>query len=198
MSGKDTFDHDFPGPGADAALPAGAFAVTRASDDAESPDLQRILRQHAPMCRRIAFAHEANVEAARDLAQDILVAVWRAWPAYRGQCSERTYVARIAQYRVATHVSRAVREPRRGPLTDDIRAADPTPEDDAIRGDAFAQLTKRVRALPLAQREVAILLLEGFTTAEIADTLGITVNAVAIRATRARDALRAMLGAADE
>jgi RNA polymerase sigma-70 factor (ECF subfamily) len=152
---------------------------------------QKILRQYAPMCQRMASAHEANAEAARDLAQDILVAVWRAWPAFRGQCSERTYVARIAQFRIATHVSRAVREPPRAPLTDDIVAPEPTPEDSAIRGDAYAQLSKQVRALPLSLREVAILLLEGFTTAEIADTLGITVNAVAIRATRARDALRA-------
>ncbi len=159
--------------------------------DAASPELPKILRQYAPMCQRMASGHEANPETARDLAQDILVAVWRAWPAFRGQCSERTYVARIAQYRIATHVSRAVREPRRAPLTEDIVAPEPTPEDHAIRGDTRARLSKQVRALPLSLREVAILLLEGFTTAEIADTLGITVNAVAIRATRARDALRA-------
>jgi RNA polymerase sigma-70 factor (ECF subfamily) len=165
---------------------------------ATSPDLQKILRQHAPMCRRIASAHEADSEAARDLAQDILVAVWRAWPAYRGQCSERTYVARIAQYRIATHVGRATREPPRAQLTDDIVAIDPTPEDAAIRGDAFAHLARQVRALPLSLREVAILMLEGFSSAEIADTLGVTTNAVAIRATRARDALRATLGASNE
>jgi DNA-directed RNA polymerase specialized sigma24 family protein len=40
---------------------------------------------------------------------------------------------------------------------------------------------------------VAILLLEGFSTGEIADTLGLTANAVAIRGTRARELLRALL-----
>ena len=50
-----------------------------------------------------------------------------------------------------------------------------------------------VRTLPLAYREVAILILEGFSPAEIADTLGLTLNAVAIRGTRARDLLRALL-----
>jgi RNA polymerase sigma-70 factor (ECF subfamily) len=146
----------------------------------------------------MASGHESNAETARDLAQDILVAVWRAWPAFRGQCSERTYVARIAQYRIATHVTRAVREPPRTELTEDIVAHGPSPEDSAIRGDAFAYLSKRVRALPPSLREVAILLLEGFTTVEIADTLGVTVNAVAIRATRARDALRAGVEDSDE
>jgi RNA polymerase sigma factor (sigma-70 family) len=166
--------------------------------DAGEAALQRILRQYAPLCERMAAGHEANAEAARDLTQDILVAVWRAWPAFRGQCSERTYVARIAQYRIATHVGRAVREPARHPLTEDLVAPEPTPEDHAIRGDAFAQLSQQVRGLPLSMREVAILMLEGFTAAEIADTLGISANAVAIRATRARDWLRAAMESCHE
>jgi RNA polymerase sigma factor (sigma-70 family) len=172
--------------------------VRKAAAAEVSPAVLRVLRQYSPMCQRMATAHEAHAEAARDLAQDILVAVWRAWPAYRGLCSERTYVARIAQYRIATHIGRAVREPPSTALTDDLVALGPTPEDSVIRGDAHAYLTKEVRALPTSLREVAILMLEGFTHTEIADTLGITVNAVAIRATRARDVLRAGLEKAHE
>ena len=157
------------------------------------PALQRILRAYAPMCHRLASSHEANPEVARDLAQDILVAVWRAWPSFRHQCSERTYVARIAQYRIATHIGRAVREPRLAPLSEDLVAGEPTPEDHAIRSDERAFLTAHVRQLPIALREVAILLLEGFTPAEIADTLGLTPNAVSIRGLRARELLRASL-----
>jgi RNA polymerase sigma factor (sigma-70 family) len=160
---------------------------------AESPVLARILRDHAQLCQRLAASHEADPDLARELAQDILVAVWRGWPAFRGQCSERTYVARIAQYRIATHVSRAVREPPRTPLSEDLVDGAPTPEALAIRNDERMRLTQLVRELPLALREVAVLLLEGFTPAEIADTLGITANAVSIRGTRARDALRAGL-----
>jgi RNA polymerase sigma-70 factor, ECF subfamily len=156
-------------------------------------DLQRILRAYAPMCHRLASSHEANPEVARDLAQDILVAVWRAWPSFRQQCSERTYVARIAQYRIATHIDRAVREPRLAPLSEDIVAGELTPEDHAIRNDERAFLTAHVRQLPISLREVAVLLLEGFTPAEIADTLGLTPNAVSIRGLRARELLRAGL-----
>jgi RNA polymerase sigma-70 factor (ECF subfamily) len=90
-------------------------------------------------------------------------------------------------------VSRAVREPPRAPLSEDLVDGAPTPEALAIRSDEQARLTKLVRELPIALREVAILLLEGFTPAEIADTLGITSNAVSIRGTRARDLLRAGL-----
>lgn len=161
--------------------------------DADPTTLARILRDYAGLARRLASVHEANPELARDLAQDILVAVWRAWPAFRAQCSERTYVARIAQHRIATHISRAVRTPAHGPLTEDLVVSGPGPEEIAIRIDEREQLFDAVRRLPLGLREVAVLLLEGFSTAEIAETLGISANAVAIRATRARDALRSLL-----
>jgi len=155
--------------------------------------LERILRDHSALAKRLAASHEANAELARDLAQEILVAVWRAWPAFRQQCSERTYVARIAHNRIVTHISRAVRQPPLIELSDEIATSAPTPEELAIRGDESRRLMAAVRTLPIAYREVAILLLEGFLPGEIADTLGLTPNAVAIRGTRARDMLRSLL-----
>ena len=155
--------------------------------------LERILRDHSALAQRLASNHEANPELARDLTQEILVAVWRAWPAFRQQCSERTYVARIAHNRIATHISRAVRQPVMVELSEELATAAPTPEELAMRGDESRRLMAVVRTLPIAYREVAILLLEGFSPAEIADTLGLTANAVAIRGTRARDLLRVLL-----
>jgi DNA-directed RNA polymerase specialized sigma24 family protein len=51
-----------------------------------------------------------------------------------------------------------------------------------------------VRQLPLASRQTVTLALEGLTTKEIADFLGLTTNAVAIRLSRAKDHLRNVLG----
>jgi RNA polymerase sigma factor (sigma-70 family) len=156
-------------------------------------DLERILRDHAALARRMAASHEANPEAVRDLTQDILVAVWRAWPAFRQQCSERTYVARIAHNRIVSHIARAVRQPPLAQLSDELPSTGLSPEESAIRHSDQQRLLAQVRTLPLAYREVAVLMLEGFSTAEVADTLGLTTNAVAIRATRARAILRALL-----
>jgi RNA polymerase sigma factor (sigma-70 family) len=158
-------------------------------------NLERILREHSALARRLAASHEANPETVRDLAQEIMVAVWRAWPAFRGHCSERTYVARIAHNRIASHIARAVRQPPLGELSDELPAAGPTPEEAAIRNSEQALLLALVRTLPLTYREVAVLMLEGFTPAEVADTLGLTANAVAIRGTRARNMLRELMEA---
>jgi RNA polymerase sigma factor (sigma-70 family) len=160
---------------------------------ADHATLDRILRDYAGFAHRLAASYEADPETIRDLTQEILVAVWRAWPAFRRQCSERTYVARIAHLRIASHVERAVRQPRRAALEDDMPAPGPTPEEQVVQQDLRARLMDLVRTLPVAYREVALLLLEDFTPAEVADTLGITANAVAIRSTRAREMLRALL-----
>lgn len=160
---------------------------------ADRATLDRILRDYAGFAFRLAASYETDRETVRDLTQEILVAVWRAWPAFRRQCSERTYVARIAHHRIATHVERAVRQPRRVDLADDIPATDLTPEEQVMRHDQRARLLALVRTLPVAYREVALLMLEDFTPAEVADTLGISANAVAIRGTRAREMLRALL-----
>lgn len=155
--------------------------------------LNRILREYAGLAHRLAASYEADPEAARDLTQEILVAVWRAWPAFRRQCSERTYVARIAHHRIATHIGRAVRQPRFAELDEDLPANMMSPEDQVIRVEERAHLLAMVRTLPVAYREVALLLLEDFTPAEVADTLGITANAVSVRSTRAREMLRKLL-----
>lgn len=159
----------------------------------ESETLRRILREYAPMAFRLAASHEADRELAKDLAQDILVAVWRAWPGFKRVCSERTYVARIAHHRIVTHIARSAARPLHTGLCEELLSPDPTPEESVIRSAAHAALLDAIRRLPIAYREVAILLLEGLSIGEVAETLGLTQNAVSIRAVRARQMLRELM-----
>ncbi len=161
--------------------------------EAESATLEEILRKYAPMAHRLATSHEADRELAKDLAQDILVAIWRAWPAFRGQCSEHTYMARVAHHRIVTHIARFAARPSHTHLLDEILSGDPTPEEASIQTDAKEALVRAIRKLPLRYREVAVLLLEGLTVSEVAETLGLTQNAVSIRSVRAKQMLREML-----
>lgn len=157
---------------------------------------EEIERDFAPMVRRIAASHEADRQLAEELVQDIWLALWRALPSFRAQSSLRTFVARIATYRALSHVRRNARMPRPGDMPDDLPAPEPGPEQQAIGRDRQAKLLAAVRALPLPLRQVALLTLEGLAPQEIAAALGISANAVAIRLSRARDALRKQMGEA--
>lgn len=153
-----------------------------------------LVAEYLPMIHRIAAAHEANVTTREDLVQDILCAVWRALPKFRGEGSVRAFVARVAANRAVTHVQRALKLPTSAELRPDIAAPEPGPEAHAIATDQKAQLVVALRCLPIGLREPALLALEGLTQQEIADVLGITSNAVAIRMSRARSALRTFMG----
>jgi RNA polymerase sigma factor (sigma-70 family) len=154
----------------------------------------QIVNEHDRMIRRIASSYESKTHLAQELVQDIYLAIWRALPAYRGDAALRTFVARIATNRAVTHVARALRVPPSADLDDSIPAPGPGPEGQAMALDRGAKLLAAVRTLPLAFRQIALLTLEGLTPAEIAEVLGISTNAVAIRMTRAKALLRELIG----
>ena len=146
------------------------------------------------MIKRIASSYEAETHRVEELVQEIYFAIWRALPSFRGDSSLRTFVARIATNRAVTHVARALKMPPSLELTEDIPAPADNPESHVIRLDHRAKLMSAVRSLPLAYRQTALLTLEGLTPKEIADVLGISTNAVAIRMSRAKELLRELIG----
>jgi RNA polymerase sigma-70 factor (ECF subfamily) len=156
---------------------------------------ERLMREHGSAVVRLASAYERNTASRDDLVQEITLALWRALPGFRGECSERTLVLRVAHNRAVTHVERSRRRAAVG-LHDPNEIADRrrTPEMQASAGELRTRLMDAVRAIPLGQRQVVALLLEGLTHAEIADVLGITESNVAVRAVRARKELRERLG----
>ncbi|MCY1647981.1 sigma-70 family RNA polymerase sigma factor [Caulobacter sp. SL161] len=154
------------------------------------PDFRNVVEAHGAMLQRIAAAYEANPALREELSQEILLAVWRALPAWRGEASTRTFVARIAHNRAVDHVARQAGRPRSAALDEAWPSPAPSPLEDLERSDMQARLVAAVRRLPLPLRQVTIQTLEGFTPAEIAEVLGVNANTVSIRLTRAKAALK--------
>lgn len=154
---------------------------------------ETLLAEHGPMLRRIAGSYEADPERRRELEQDILLAVWRALPRFRGEAPIRAFLVRVAHNRAVTHVSKEAAQPRRAPLDETLPSGDPTPHDRVEDEDLRTRLTTAVRALPLSLRQPAVLTLEGFSPAEIGPMLGLNANAVSIRLTRAKAALKDLM-----
>lgn len=155
--------------------------------EASFPD---VVRRFSPMIARIAYTFEANAADRQDLQQDMLLAVWRALPSYRGEASLKTFVASIAQRRAVSHVQKAARAPRTSELDEMIVAGGASQEETAIRRDMQRRLTGALRSLPVTQREAAVLLLEGFNYGEIGTILGVSANAATLRCQRARQSLQ--------
>ena len=158
--------------------------------------LERLLAEHARPLERIAASYARTLAEREDLLQDFAMALWTALPTFRGDASERTFLLRIAHNRAVTFLSR--RAPNEGSIDDYAENAEASSgKNPALvyeRKERGSQLLAAARALPLGHRQVLTLLLEGLSHREIADVLGVTENNVAVRANRARAALRVLLG----
>jgi RNA polymerase sigma-70 factor (ECF subfamily) len=158
-------------------------------------ELDELLARHEPALRRLAASYERDPALREDLVQEMLLALFRALPAWRRECSERTFVYRVANNRALSHLA------SRRPAFDDLeRAASvpdpaPLPEAVAVASQQHGTLLAALRRLPVPQRQLLTMALEDLTPREIAEVLGITENNVAVRLTRARAALRELMAA---
>ena len=157
------------------------------------PPFERIVADYGPLISRIASSYEADPSLREDLTQQIFLAVWQALPSWRAESSLKTFIARVAQNRSISFVTKQVRQGPVAELQDRIEADAPNPEEQAMQINEREMLMEATRRLPLPQRQVIILVLEGFTYPEISEMLEIAPNALALRLSRAKAALKAML-----
>ena len=155
--------------------------------------LRELLAGHGASLARLAASYARDAGDREDLLQEIAVAIWRALPRFRGECSERTFLFRIGHNRGISHIAR-----RRLPITDveeeiEVKDGRPNPEQALSSERETQRLLDAVRRLPVIYRQVVTLTLEGMGYGEIADVLGISESNVGARLSRARQMLRHLL-----
>ena len=152
-----------------------------------------MVSEHGALIRRIARSYEANRALVDEMVQESLLAVWEALPRFRGDSELRTFVVKIAHNRAITHVSKEARRPRSVELDERLPDPETTPDEAAEQDEARGRLERAVAQLPLGQRLVVTLALEGFSPDEIAQGLGIQVSAASVRWHRAKTTLQQLL-----
>ncbi len=176
---------------------AGQVAIVSERRHDLEEQFDRILSEHGAAISRLAFGYETVASVREELVQEIALAIWQALAHFRGECSERTFVYRIAHNRGLSHVWK--RRPPHQPL-EEIEESDqpidprPHPEEQAAQTDQRMRLMSAIQSLPVAHRQMIVLMLEGLSHAQMAEVLGITENNVAVRLNRARNMLKDALG----
>ena len=152
------------------------------------PIFDRLLAENGPALTRLAASYTNTPADRDDLVQEIALSIWRGLPQFRGECSERTFIFRIAHNRAVTHVTR--RRPQAAAEEIDVPDPAPNPEAGFAREQQSERLRRAVHALPLLYRQVVTLMLEGLDYSEIAQVLGLSESNVGARLSRARQMLR--------
>ncbi len=172
-------------------LDATPLAPDEAADSSRATDatgrFEQLVRTHGPALMRMLPGYEAEPTRREDLRQEILVALWRALPGFRGDCSLRTFVFRVAHNTALRHRRDRARWRRRQPDADDPMPEPPATIDERIEHrQTLAIVHEYMRALPVADRQLLLLYLEGLPVAEIAAVTGLSPTNVTTRSSRLR------------
>jgi RNA polymerase sigma factor (sigma-70 family) len=165
-------------------------------DAARAPtDLAQALCGQAPRLRRLVhrlLGWRAAADELDDVVQDVLLKAWNGRASFRGEASLATWLTSIALSTSASHARSRARW-RRLFGWFDREPAQPLPTADGDTSERTAVAMQRLRH---DDREVLVLrYLEQRAIPEIAELLGCTRAAVDARLSRARQRLRAALGA---
>lgn len=151
--------------------------------------------QHRPTVFRYVRFRVATREVAEDVTSEVFLKALRSFDRYdANRASPRTWLLRIARNAVTDHL-RSLR--RRGSLhvsldrVPDLVADSPSQEERVLKQERIQRLLNANQTLRSADQEILSLRYGGgLTNGEIAETLGISHNAVAVRLHRALKRLK--------
>ncbi len=156
-----------------------------------------LVRRHGPELLRLATRMLASTTEAEDAVQEAFVSAWRSLPEFRGDAAFLTWMYRIVTNRCLNQLR------SRRPVTHldavpehETPGHEGSPVRDAEAGAALRELSRALEGLSPEQRACWLLReMHGLSYEEIADTVGISPQAVRGRMFRARRALMEAMAA---
>ena len=155
-----------------------------------------LMRRHNERLYRVARAIVRDDSEAEDVMQQAYLNAYANLRQFAGKARFATWLTRIA---VNESLARAHRRGQYEPYEDDLSNVEPfmaeqsqhDPERQAFSGELRTLLEWAIDRLPDGTREVFVLReVEGLSTAEVADALGVSEDVVKTRLSRAKSALR--------
>lgn len=156
-----------------------------------------LMRRHNQRVYRAARAILKDDSEAEDVMQDAYVKAYAHLDQFAGRASFATWLTKIAVYEALARIRRRrqVEEPEAFSADGDpmakLTSTAPGPEQQAFAGELRVLVEATVDALPQSYRVVFMLReIEGMTTAETAESLGLNQDTVKTRLHRAKALLR--------
>lgn len=178
----------------------GVFPETEESDAALAARIRRgditafeiLFHRYYSHLTRSAFTYTRSRDAAEDVVQDVMLAVWERHSEFARHTVVAAYLYGAVRNRALDVLAHdAVVQRHAAGSSSDVAPA----TDELVFATELARIThEEIEALPLPIREVYRLRHDSaLSNIEIATTLGISINAVYVRMAKAMRALRAAL-----
>src|SRR5262249_34241531 len=151
-----------------------------------------LLRRHAQLIHKVAYAYCRDATDREDVVQEIAVQLWRARARYDERFRETTWVYRIA-LNVAISFHRRERRHRERSLSIEAQPIPIAAAPEVEPSEGVQALMRCVDELGALDKALVLLHLDGNDHASIADVLGISVSNVGTKLGRIKDRLRTAL-----
>lgn len=161
--------------------------MSKPATPAESEFLS-LLEDNQGILHKVCRMYARTEDARRDLFQDIVVQMWRAWPNFRQGSKVSTWMYRIA-LNVAISGLRRRQTPTEALTETQYRLPVAEPED----SERVARLYAALDALSPVEKSFALLLLDDYTYEEMADITGLTTDHLRVKMFRIREKLKILI-----
>lgn len=145
-----------------------------------------------PRLARIATTYEAIPQLQEELQQEMAIAIWQAMDRYRGESSLSTFLYKICHNVAVGHIKKQMKQVKTLSENDDIQTSRSL-EQDFSKKQELNCLLSTIRQLPLIQRQLITLSLDGVKQQDIAEIMGFSENNVAVRVNRAKKSLQQIM-----
>jgi RNA polymerase sigma-70 factor (ECF subfamily) len=179
----------------------GLIAVTMENPAQEIDDFERLVEHYRTRVFRFVFASVRDMDLAETLTQDCFWNAYRHRDSFRGDCSVSTWLLKIAVNLVRDHVRtrrfQFWRNAQRVGIEEiqDWPLRSVSPEEKASVNEQVQAVWDATKSLSEKQRTVFLLrFVEDLDIPEIAESAGLTENAVNVHLFRAIRGIRKRLG----
>lgn len=148
----------------------------------------KTIHEHQNLIYKICRMYRNTKEDQKDLFQEIVFQLWKAFPHFRGESKITTWMYRIA-------LNTAILEFRKSKPA--ISYSDQLPDQLSVPGraeelDQEEQMYQLLKYLDVSERAILTLYLEEYSYKEIADIIGITENYVGVKINRIKEKLKSL------
>jgi RNA polymerase sigma-70 factor (ECF subfamily) len=170
--------------------PATNYTDMEKSDRDIKTEFARMLVEHQQIVHKICRVYCPRADDREDMFQEISVQLWRAYPGFRAEAKESTWI-----YRVALNVAISQSRRRKHPISQLTEATYHLPDfgPSEQSDEQLELLYKAIHALSEVEKALIFLYFENKTLDEIAVLSGISVGNVRVKMHRIREKLRTQL-----
>lgn len=165
------------------------MGVVKDPDNNPNRLLVQMMNQYQGALLRACYLYLCDMEQAKDAVQETFLKAYKALPSFKGDCSEKTWL-----FKIAINTCREMRRSRWFRYVDRRITPEQIPGVFYMDVDDYIEITKEIMKLSPKLKEVIILYYwKGMTMSDISSVLGISQSTVTSRLKRAREKLQEML-----